>query len=1185
MASLPGDYGLELRAPSSESVLSSRIQADIILVHGINGDPKKTWVHQDGDGQRDWTSDVGFLPSMMPLCRIYTFKWNASITHYNSDADIKNIASGLLWHIDQVRRTQEEKHRKLLFIGHSLGGLLIQRALTLDSRVQGRRLIQESTVGIIFLGTPHGGSGLANVFKRVLFFADSPKPLFDVLSIGSLSLNKITTRFIEYATTRLADCSQQDLEIVSFGEMLRTTRLGIFQSMVVPLDRARLGLSNELFEQALGKNHQTIARFKSPSDALFLRIVSHLRRFIDKPVPSVPHHPPVQRDQIFEIPPMTERFEGREGELAKLHAFLSGSAAEKHVSVYGQRGMGKSELVLRYLSKHRHEYDTVKWFDASSEDILRTQMESFYEFLSQGEDPSLKEIPVNDSDQNRCETVLRWFQKEQNCIIVYDNYDVNNDFDLGVFIPHHSPAHRIIIGPAAHKCELSNFDLEVGQMTGPDATRMFTCLAGIRDEEILEVDQAIIDQITDQLDRTPFYLSFGARHLRDTECGLLQMLEHIHEQKRDTRLKSSQLVTGDGSVIWSIAYGRIKQREPSFTLLNLFAFLHGFDIRSLLLQRFWTDRIRWNEHGERETRSARDDGIPCDLTNLFKNKDAFEEALKPLLDATFLGRRRTGSNTRIEMRPLVQQYVIRELSQEEQLRWMKTVIRLVSHAIPEESCLEDKNFEVNWSVIITHIFKCVQTLLAMGTPVSELSDIHEPLVFMLLCSVGRSDKDRGLLRYIDSLLRYQSDVWQRCRAAKWRGYFEFNDGNRDKAEELLGKTQDKEMARVLADPTLKTARNNAAIGDVILHRAQCLFSQRSYYRVMQVIESWHPISPESRLEARMHGFLQAAACKNQIFLERYDEAMRGLQEILAPADPAGPLAALDEFNWATITLGQLYCKRRQYDAAVELVNPRVKRFLDEDRRLEPITSDFRLILCEALLQTHKYDAFDKHLKSLERDLLLPGQKGKPRSPKLLRAARTLRARSYYTRGRWPQALDAWRRLLVSDGVQEDDILREGHMTTRLQDATDAYGVSEAVLSMAVTYWRVDDAERAMAYWDVITVHPASMDYPSEEIDYSGWLGYVKAEFEEQKANKYKKRKRRAWFASPRKGSVGEAKNGDSAVITGLEEPVQDDGYHGDNSKRRVFADLEVDFTEVGMAGAAQRYASCPDCEHCHCDLK
>jgi len=58
-----------------------------------------------------------------------------------------------------------------VFVAHSLGGLLVQRALTMsrDGRHAHLQTIERSTVGICFLGTPHHGADLA---KWGSFLAD-----------------------------------------------------------------------------------------------------------------------------------------------------------------------------------------------------------------------------------------------------------------------------------------------------------------------------------------------------------------------------------------------------------------------------------------------------------------------------------------------------------------------------------------------------------------------------------------------------------------------------------------------------------------------------------------------------------------------------------------------------------------------------------------------------------------------------------------------------------------------------------------------------------------------------------------------------------------------------------------------------------------------------------------------------
>jgi len=593
------------------------------------------------------------------------------------------------------------------------------------------------------------------------------------------------------------------------------------------------------------------------------------------------------------------------------------------------------------------------------------------------------------------------------------------------------------------------------------------------------------------------------------------------------------------------------------------------------LQRFYGDRTRWTDSGEKEIRTAIQDGIEPDIVHLFRDRATFENALRPLLNATFLQRQQTGSNTSIQIQPLVQQFVIRELTEEERLRWLMVVIRLISHAVPEEACLEDKNFEIHWSVIINHVFKCLEALHITRASPAALADVHKPLVFMLLCSVGRSDKNRGLLSYADSLIRYRSDIWQRCLATKWRAYFEFNGGDKVGAERLLAAVQEQVASRMNANPSLKTPRNNAAMGDLVLHRAQCLFWQRNYPLAARIVQSWSPTTA-SRLETRIHRQLRAAMCKNLVYLGEYDRATADLESMLACTDPQGPLEELDEFNWATVTLGELYCKQKQYSNAFKLIEPRVERCLAENRRLDFISSDFRVILCEVLLQMGKYDAFDSKLRALEADLLHPGQKGKPRAQPLLAEVRRLRARSFYLRERWPQALDAWRRLLLSEGVTENAILEDGFAAQH----SAKYCIAEAIVSLAVTYWRAGDEDRSKIYWNIVNSQPASLVHPAESIDYTGWLDLMTSEYTwMSKATK----RRGKWLRRRRRDGVKPGEAPESEMVVSDPAEMATDREQVSSSRGSEFDFLERDFTtELSKVGT---YASCPDCEHCHCDLR
>ncbi len=79
---------------------------------------------------------------------------------------IHNHAEHLIAELCANRRTRKATDRPIIFVAHSLGGLVAKRALIYSSDVRGNhtehlRSIYVSTHGILFLATPHMGADLA----------------------------------------------------------------------------------------------------------------------------------------------------------------------------------------------------------------------------------------------------------------------------------------------------------------------------------------------------------------------------------------------------------------------------------------------------------------------------------------------------------------------------------------------------------------------------------------------------------------------------------------------------------------------------------------------------------------------------------------------------------------------------------------------------------------------------------------------------------------------------------------------------------------------------------------------------------------------------------------------------------------------------------------------------------------
>ncbi|KAL3952385.1 hypothetical protein ACCO45_012328 [Purpureocillium lilacinum] len=150
---------------------------EIVAVHGLGADPEHTWTHAAptdsvGRSQEPTVAEQGpahnprihllrdLLRPDFPEARILSFEHNSN---WLTDAPVKTseeIGNSLLREIKDKR-----SHLPIIFIGHSLGGIIIKQALC----AQDSEEVVSDTSGIVFLGTPHLGSSVS-VAGAVLAF-------------------------------------------------------------------------------------------------------------------------------------------------------------------------------------------------------------------------------------------------------------------------------------------------------------------------------------------------------------------------------------------------------------------------------------------------------------------------------------------------------------------------------------------------------------------------------------------------------------------------------------------------------------------------------------------------------------------------------------------------------------------------------------------------------------------------------------------------------------------------------------------------------------------------------------------------------------------------------------------------------------------------------------------------------
>lgn len=136
------------------------MQPSIVAVHGLN--PTNTEFHAEAtwtDGDKLWLKD--FLPAQLPNARILLFGYNSNVAFETSISGVRENAVNLLNRLVNKRANTEE--RPIIFVAHSLGGIVVKRALVEATLDDSYKRICDATFGIAFFSTPHHGSNLGNL--------------------------------------------------------------------------------------------------------------------------------------------------------------------------------------------------------------------------------------------------------------------------------------------------------------------------------------------------------------------------------------------------------------------------------------------------------------------------------------------------------------------------------------------------------------------------------------------------------------------------------------------------------------------------------------------------------------------------------------------------------------------------------------------------------------------------------------------------------------------------------------------------------------------------------------------------------------------------------------------------------------------------------------------------------------
>jgi triacylglycerol esterase/lipase EstA (alpha/beta hydrolase family) len=176
---------------------------DVVAVHGLQGDLYQTWTHENGTM---WLESI--LPDKIPYARIMTFGYNSAIAFSSSEAMLEDKSMELINRLSMKRSSVAiGSTRPIVFVCHSLGGILVKRALILaherSSDIHYRSLL-DNTKAIAFLGVPHRGADAAwwatfaaNSLKGATLGMTTHTALVKDLEKASPTLATISKQFVD----------------------------------------------------------------------------------------------------------------------------------------------------------------------------------------------------------------------------------------------------------------------------------------------------------------------------------------------------------------------------------------------------------------------------------------------------------------------------------------------------------------------------------------------------------------------------------------------------------------------------------------------------------------------------------------------------------------------------------------------------------------------------------------------------------------------------------------------------------------------------------------------------------------------------------------------------------------------------------------------------------------------------
>ncbi|KAL8792224.1 MAG: hypothetical protein Q9195_005180 [Heterodermia aff. obscurata] len=560
-------FGLTQITPAGPALV------DVIFIHGLDGHPYRTWASEAT--KTFWPAQL--LPPILEeeKARILVYGYNADVTPVAdgvlSKEKIHNHAQNLLAELWANRKQQQATDRPIIFIAHSLGGLIVKRALVHSSGIRGNKIahlrsIYVSTHAILFFGTPHKGFDIESWISRwkpkpgsVEFpnHIDVPPQIIHSLGIKSETLENLDRQFIQLC---------YKISIYFFYEAKPTNIRGSWHYVVE--EESAAPIIQDVEYASFQQDHTHMCRFENESSPGYSIVTEAIQRYaaeapkkiqadrrseraegkvrIDAPVREfrgddiglvdkadntlgsrggVPspsglldsETSPSSRQKRYYIVPRerVKHFVGRDAQLRQISSYFATRSANRPqvLVLHALGGQGKSQIAIEYCQISREQYAGIFWVNASSEDMA---VQSYARIAAAVSGSSSSEIR---DGQAVVKTVMDYLSNwDQAWLLVFDNYDKPEEFPhVQKFLPEFGHGHIIFTSRRNEELDRLGSLLEIPAMNAHEGISLL--LRGHSDQDI-EQHLMTASKIVDRLGGLPLAIDQAAAYIRSQRLPL-----------------------------------------------------------------------------------------------------------------------------------------------------------------------------------------------------------------------------------------------------------------------------------------------------------------------------------------------------------------------------------------------------------------------------------------------------------------------------------------------------------------------------------------------------------------------------------------------------------------------------------------------------------------------------------------